>query len=354
MIKKLAFWYGKANMQLPGEVINQRQEGTEAYLKNFKTEDVEGLLSLYFLNGTEGDIVNHLVEAYSTFDSSFTEDKKIELKVLAGIILYECVVKKYAVSDKIFLWFVMYHLLENDGHVPELTKEILEIFYKSVSVDEERQFAEPDLNDIETLDLQTDSEVEESEESAEENDEFDYDTEDISVLILKVNELVEKLNETQKTFSSQTEMLYEQTQIMWWILGGFADRYHEHTETRIDELSLSMAGYLSGLNLAKRVKHFPGPYAAEAILYHVLEKSGKQEQISFENFVDGIDDDAIEHIAARTPLLFAIEKKKETGEGCWKKPVEDRFGIDLSKEFSVHKLSYEVYIESLYKTLGSD
>lgn len=354
MAKKLAFWYSKAKLELPGEGIAQRQEGTEIYLRQFKTADIKGLLSLYFQDGTKEDIANHLVESYSIPDPAFTEDKKIELKVLAGIILYECVVNKPAVSDKICLWFVMYHLLGNDGYVAELTKEILEIFYKSVSADEERQFSELDLNDIETLNIQTDSDVEEPEGSTKENDESDDDAEGISALILKVNELLEKYNETQKAFNNRTEMLYEQTQIMWWILGGYADRYHEHTETRISELSLPMAGYLSGLNLAKRVKHFPGPYAAETIIHHVLEKNGKQGTISFENFVDGIDEDAIKDIAATTPLLFAIQKKKEAGKGCWKKPVQDHFGIDTAKEFSVHQLSYEVYIESLYEAFGSD
>lgn len=354
MAKKLAFWYGKAKLEPSGEGITQREEGTETYLEKFKTADIGGLLSLYFQNNTEEDTVNHLVDAYSISDPTFTEDKKIELRVLAGIILYECVVTKYAVSDRICLWFVMYHLLGNDGYVPELTKAILEIFYKSVSADEEKQFAELDLNDIETLELQTDSDAEESEEDEEENDESDDDDEDINTLIPKINELVEKYNEMQEAFNSRTEMLYEQTQIMWWILGGCVDRYHEHEETRIDQLSPSMAGYLSGLNLAKRVQHFPGPYAAETIIHHVLEKNGKNGTISFEEFVDGIDEAAIEHTAARTPLLFAIQKKKETGKGCWKKPVEDQFGIDITKEFPVHKLSYEVYIESLYETSGSD
>lgn len=343
MSKKLAFWYSKANLQPSGEVIGQRQEGTEEYLKNFKTAGIEGLLSLYFLNVAKGNTVNDLVEAYSIYDPAFTEDKKIELRLLAGIILYECVVSKNAASGKICLWLVMYHILGNDGYVPELTKEILGIFYKSVSADEERQFSEPDLNDIEALDIQTDSE-----------EDFEYEAGDIRAMILKVNELAERLNETQKAFNSRTEMLYEQTQIMWWILGGCADGYREHRETRFNELSLPMAGYLSGLGLAKRVKHFPGPYAAEAIIRHVLDKSGKQGTITFEDFVDGIEDDAIEHTEARTPLLFAIQKKKETGKGCWKKPVEDRFSIDISKEFTVHELSYEVYIESLYETLGRD
>ena len=74
----------------------------------------------------------------------------------------------------------------------------------------------------------------------------------------------------------------------------------------------------------------------------------------FASYIDSCSDDIIEKMfmesdsSINTPILFALNKKIEVGEGSWYKVFEKNFGkTDI--EYSGIEFAYQMYLECLMR-----
>lgn len=334
----LAKWYNLAKLPTVGDILTMRREGIDKYYdKNFE-DHIENLIKLFYGRKTDEGFLSDFADAIAEADVTFTKEKSQEMQVLAGIVLRELVTDDKYYSFEIEAWTLIYHFMKKDCMIPEIEDEIIKHFWdRALQIREENEY-DNEFEEIEPLEEMTEDEEGEDEGAAEE-----LTTEErLQQLLEKTNQIVDALNDSRKELSEKTKLLHEDTQILWWLLPQYADERHK----KYAEIACEEAVFLVGKDLAKRVETLPGPYAVDAIIHHMLQGQDK-EKMSIEEFVNGVQDDVIEAKAFRTPLLFAMNKKRENGEAGWEKSFSEQFELNKKEQYTIFELAFEVYIESL-------
>ena len=163
--------------------------------------------------------------------------------------------------------------------------------------------------------------------------------EKLDIVVKKVNELSNQLNSINKITLQHESIIYEDLQLLWWLMTECSD----DKETRYLNIEPHFAAILAGKDLAQRVSVFPGPYSAKALLRKVLEFSEKEPESSLENYMDLLGKNDIE---IHTPILFALKKKMENGEKCWRQAFNKEYCLK-KENFSTVEVAYEMYVECL-------
>ena len=340
MAGKLADWYYASKIDIPQEKLELRQKGITDYIEEELDCDCEEeLLSLYFSDDPSETALEKLANHFQKTDPAFSKMQKREIQMLAGAILHETAAScNLEEKLSIQLKFIMYHFLGNHGFVKDVSKEIVESFYCDAAKCRENVTAVETAEKIAGFEMSF---------KTPEGDEAIYDDtviEKLDTIVSKINKLTAAYNKTKAELENKVSLVRDDTQVLWWILGGYADKRNK----KYADLSPAEAAYLAGYGLAKRITQYPGPYSADMILKHILENCKQVESISVEDFIDNVDDALIEVNSSETPLLMALQKKKEVGAGNWHKPLQNRFGLDATKEYTLSELAYEIYIEKMY------
>ena len=166
-------------------------------------------------------------------------------------------------------------------------------------------------------------------------------------MIDKINELCVFVNKNYEDIMNKNKILYENTELLWWLQAG----YSGDEEKSYSELTDKQAAILVGKDLAEIVQYKPGPYLAKNLLYRALAEHGRNKYL-FKEYIDICDDSIIEKLIkgkgdkVNTPVLYALYKKMENGEGSWIKAFEKNFGSSES-EYSNTEIAYQVYLECL-------
>ena len=177
----------------------------------------------------------------------------------------------------------------------------------------------------------------------------DGDAQKLSLMIKKINELCTFVNKNYHNLADKNKILYENTEILWWMIAG----YSHDVEKAYAELPLQQAALLVGKDLAEIVQNKPGLYSVNNLLCRVLDKN-RDEKILFTHYIDACADSIIETMldesenSIDTPILFALYKKMENGEGSWHKVFEKKYG-KTKTEYSGIEFAYQMYLECLMR-----
>lgn len=341
MASRLADWYDVLEIPILPEQLELRQAGLEACVDEAidDADLVEELISLFFSAEPSDDFFKRLANRFQKHDPTFSENRKRELSLLAGAILHDIVIN-HDDEDRFLIQaqFLMYIFLGNYGSIKNISDEIANSFIHDTAIYREKIIEDETAEAVAKLKISFKS---------TEDEEINYDEtaiEKLDAIVSSLNQLIGNYSRTKEELENKVNLLRDDTQILWWLLGGYADiRNKKYADLKPEE-----AAYLAGHGLAKRVTQYPGPYSADVMLKHVLEGCQQTERITIGDFVDGIGDDLIEDHSDETPLLTALKMKKEVGIGNWHKPLKTRFGMDITKTYTLVDLAYEIYIEKMY------
>lgn len=346
MSRELAKWMRTAGIAITNEIVNLREEGIDNFLKKKMTkEDAKEITKLYFTGKCNEDFFESLVDTFYEVDNTFSDDMKQEITVLAGIIIFEMIER--GKSKDIIELIEMY------------AQTYLFLGYSSV-VDDISIMLQKDLENR-MLALREDLSFENKSPinglgkefcfSIKEDEMEEYNSaviEKLDIVVKKVNELSNQLNSINKITLHHESIIYEDLQLLWWLMTECSD----DKETRYLNIEPHFAAILAGKDLAQRVSVFPGPYSAKALLRKVLEFSEKEPESSLEKYIDSVDDDIImsllekNDIEIHTPILFALKKKMENGENCWRQAFNKEYCLK-KESFLAVEVAYEMYIECL-------
>ena len=340
--------YKEAGIPFNKERQESRNSGLESFFEKYSTEEIKDVIELFFLGKGTKDFISGFAEYFQEHDPSFDEDNMDEMRLLAGNVLYDVVLEQEEDEDfAIRLWSIMYRFLGNDGFSAVITNEIIKSFYNDSAVIREKinlsagssvEHFEGGFFDIENGSFIGDGS-------------FSADTAtSLQNMADKLNELIDSHNRSLASTTEICELLHEDTQIIWWIIGGHSDL----REKRYQDLEEKEAAYLIGRDLADLISVYPGPVSARQMIGHMVGEKNRYSKVSIAEFVDSIDDDLVSDGYDSTPLLFALSKKKESGAGHWNKQVKDRFGMDVEQEVEIEKLAYEIYIEWIFAKCCSE
>jgi hypothetical protein len=335
--------YRTAGILIDSDMMQKREKSINSYVNDiFDEKDIAELIKLFFEKRCNQQFLNNFIEVFVAEDNLFADDQKNELQVLAGIVLNQ--ICEYEDVDALFKMKVYTNSYVFIGRTP-----ILENVYQNIHQTYEK-IAARNRDDI-IFEYNSISEMPED-VSFEVNEGEDYeisgeDTRTFISMIDKINELCAFINKNYKDIMNKNKILYENTELLWWLQAGFSGDEQKAYLELLDK----QAAILVGKDLAEIVQYKPGPYLAKNLLYRALAEHGRNKYL-FKEYIDICDDNTIETLIngkedkINTPVLYALNKKLETGEGNWIKAFEKNFGSS-ELEYVCTEIAYQMYLECL-------
>lgn len=334
----------KAGLPITNEILELRKTGIENYLsEKLSDENATGLVQIYYTGTCDNKIFDGFVRIFNEADSTFSDDLIKEIQVLAGLALYEMVSRNewediIALSE---VFFLTYDFLGYKSICDDVFGLICDDFdNRRIKLRESISF-QPNkiIGQCESINF-----------NVSEGESIEYDetvVENLNALIHRFNEVIMQINNVSKAEFSHTSILYEDSQLLWWLLTGMSDDF----ENSYLKLEPKKAAILAGKDLAKRVFIFPGPYAVKTLLIKMLDFVQEQDVFSFDEYIESIDDDIISSFVdgeteVNTPILYALKKKAENGSGSWDKAFSKRFS-ERKSSYTMVDIAYETYLECL-------
>ena len=345
MSESIAKWFRSGNIVVLEGMVEKREKGIDNFLENgYDYDDILNLTKLFFGKECTETFLEKFVEKFAEADSTFADDQKKEIYVLAGIILSRmCENQDMDDIFSIAIYVKSYAFLRNKPVLERIYLQIVSIYEKAAA--EKRESIMFNYEGIKSLPKDVSFTINEG-EIFEIND---GDAKKLSLMIKKINELCTFINKNYRDLANKNKILYENTEILWWLLAGFS----QNVGKTYAELPLQQAALLVGKDLAEIVENKPGLYSADNLLCKVLDKN-KDDKALFASYIDSCSDDIIEKMfmesdsSINTPILFALNKKIEVGEGSWYKVFEKNFGkTDI--EYSGIEFAYQMYLECLMR-----
>lgn len=335
--------YRTAGIPIDSEIMQKREKCIDKYVDEiFDEEHIAELVKLFFEKKCDQKFLDSFIGIFAEEDNLFADDQVNELQVLAGIVLNQ--ICDYEDVDELFKMEVYANSYVFIGRTP-----ILEDVYHNIHQTYEKITAENrdniifEYRDIPQMSKDVSFEVDEGqvyEISGEDTNKF------IS-MIDKINELCMFINKNYGDLINKNKILYENTELLWWLQTGFSN----DKQKAYSELLDKQAAILAGKDLAEIVQYKPGPYLAKNLLYRALAEHGRNKYL-FKEYIDICDDNIIETLIngkgdkINTPVLFALYKKLENGEGNWIKAFEKNFGSS-ELEYVCTEIAYQMYLECL-------
>ena len=343
MSESIAKWFRSAGILVVEGLVEKREAGINNFFDNgYDDADILNLVKLFFGKECAETFLERFVEEFAKIDSAFADDKENEISALAGIILNRmCEAEDVDDISSIAIYTKSYAFLGYEPTLKNIYQQMMEAFEKTAA--EKRENINFDNKQIGLLPKGVTFTVEEGENFELDND----DANKLSHMIKKINELCTFVNKNYRILEDKNKILYENTEILWWLLAG----YSSDGEKAYSELPLQQAALLVGKDLAEIVQSQPGVYSAYNLLDRVLDKN-RDEKTRFAEYIDDCADSVIEELISgfensiETPILFALYKKMENGEGSWHKAFEKKFG-KTKAEYSGSEIAYQMYLECL-------
>lgn len=337
-----------AGMPTTNEIIEMRSDGIEDYLGGSLSDDtIIELVKLFYTGQCDKGVFEEFVEAFHSYDCNFADDLHNEIKILAGLVLSRIIEidKEYYQIILLEIYAQVYEFLGYTSNCTEITNAIHIDFNRRRSEKRENiTFSATNLSKVEDS-----VKFEETEESEENTYVYnDIVANNLDIIVDKVNEVINRLNQFDHSEQEKLSILYEDSQMLWWLLTGISDDYNK----KYSEIDIKNSAILAAKDLAQRVKIYPGPFAAESLLKKVFDYVKKNKDIYlFDEYIDAVDDNVItslldEEIPYDTPILYALKKKEENGSGNWKTAFLKKFQLK-KQDFTVFEIAYETYLECL-------
>jgi hypothetical protein len=175
-------------------------------------------------------------------------------------------------------------------------------------------------------------------------------TKDVSLLLTTVNSLITAHNdEIKKTYDA----LSEETNILWWLFGGYADTI----DKPFSALSVELLSVLTAIELQTLTTILPGAGKITSIITKALTNTGTSlsEKSTIEQFIVStseyqkeIEKALIEQPTALSsiiPISTALKSYYQYSANEWKASLSGIPGIDLAKVLEPVKFTEQLYRE---------
>lgn len=331
-----------SGISVTSEILSLRETGIDNYLcEEPQSKTAIELVRLYYTGKCDENVLDEFVNTFKDSDSTFSDDLTNEIQVLAGIVLCEMILHNEW-EDTISLveiYASMYDFLGYKSICGDIYNVIVEDFdnrrielRENICIEENKVTALAKTVNFNV----TEDEVGYTEKVAD----------NLNSVVKKVNEIAKFVSSMSQSETLNMKILHEDSQMLWWLLTGTADVL----EQKYSEMDCKKAAILAGVDLAKRVTIFPGPYAAKRLLSKVLEFVPEKDEFTFDSFIEELDDSVIKSVVDTeeidTPVLYALKKKAENGSGCWKNVFLKKFS-KTKPNYTVLEIAYETYLECL-------
>jgi len=366
MHRDFADWYRSTTIEPNHSLLERRWSGVETILKTFKGSDLLVLTRLvYGLDLCDKGTIAKMQAAFKEADSAFQmRNNDEELRILAASVLMQQLTKHNdPVSNSVALGI---SCIDAHGFGP---RPALPDLPGAAAAYLTREAVEVRATTSVTAPTWTVSQAHALIESAKTSigqgqaaSAIQPIAESITVLEGSLKMLVKSVEKAVQALDKAQHTLQEETNILWWVLGG----YSRDLEEPMSALDLHAACTVAAKELADLTIFMPGPAAARAFLDRLLRRdSGDLPAATIKDVVNASPRTWRESWAERYtslsrdglfPVIMAVLRSLETeGPDDWIAAYEKVSSIATTQAMPLLDIADQMYHELLLaRTMGLD
>lgn len=162
---------------------------------------------------------------------------------------------------------------------------------------------------------------------------------------------IDKVEDKLQALSRQHNVLTEETNILWWLMGGFS----EDLDRPFTEVDAGCMAMVAPKELSDRVVLLPGPISARAFLSAAIRQSSDCKEVSLAEAIEKTPkiwrqarftngQDAVLDLC---PALLCLKKSLEGSKSQWQSQATRGSRFPLKEKFAPVEIAHQVYTEYL-------
>ncbi|ASL44121.1 hypothetical protein bAD24_I11565 [Burkholderia sp. AD24] len=339
--------YKKAAVVISPDILKLRQGPFDKLRVQIDAEMAVDLTRLYFGLPVPAGI-GPFVSAFAETDLTFSAvDSEREIAVLAVCLL------EAAVSDgKAYAALAPLTASAAGTRAPLLCPEFIEYARHELG---KMAIVKPSEN-LRTLVQNTLPEgLDGREDDEEENDASDAPEaeENTATRALELSQdLAAEVRPVLQELAARVETLQQESDAFWWYVG----EWSRSLNRPLDKLEPAARPLVSGFDLGSLARFPAGPAAASAVLYRIVERTGK-EDVTIAQAVEAAPSEFGTVVAKREglrdlcdicPILGAVALASDVGPApAWKQAYAKKSALNLEIEIEAEELAVQTYREAL-------
>jgi hypothetical protein len=357
MHKNFAEWYRLVALEPDGAKLAKRWAGVKAWAEALRRSDENVLETVRVFHGIPAKASREpFLEVFRKQDAAFPQRNDLELQVLAGASLLECV-QAGSSGDGLRTAVLAGTALEassilaTEPRLDELAREVAAGLRRLAVEQRKRRPVDTDA-------------IRESANAATETMKKIPTIEDWSVLKDVLTPIFQALVDAVRAADAElTDAAHslrsadEETDILWWIEGGCSRDTNKPWGALKDA-----AAIIAGTELADLTDVALGPRDAAAFLDRVLSESkGKGKDAPLAGYVNALPDEWARERTANfkeatlglAPIALATFHRAKSGASNWQQYFDSSSGMRSSVQLTAGRVARQAYVEAiLLRTLA--
>lgn len=358
MHRNFGEWYRLVALEPDGAKLAKRWAGVKAWATALRSSDEHVLETVRVFSGIPAKASRDpFLEVFRKQDPAFPQRNDLELQVLAGASLVECVQTAASDSDGLRTAVLAGTALEasslraTEPRLEEIAREVA-TGLRAIAVEQRKRTS-----------LDTDAMLEKANAATEAMKQIPTIT-DWNVLKTVITPifqaLVDAVHAADAELADAAHSLRsadEETSILWWIEGGCSRDTNKPWRSLEDA-----AAIIAGTELADLTDASLGPRDAAALLERVLSESeGRGTDTSLAGYVNALPDDWARERTANldeatlglAPIALATYYRAKSDASSWQQYFDSSSGLKSSMQLTAARVARQAYVEAiLLRTLA--
>jgi hypothetical protein len=343
-------WFRSIKYENDDEFLHSRWDAITDFLASKYTyADILNLILLFFNFDVKDEFLSKYLSFFLKKDAAFNQDNKIEISLLAGATLLVILDSDNGEYDNIILLGAKGISFIKSACIPSLFEELMNIFSQKrieLREDKEKHFINikfPNLKSLKDF-LNIESPV------------FDKNfAKCFSEYIVSLNSALLNISNELTEINSENILYREDSQILWWLVCKWSTILNKpYTESEFN-----VSAIYAGKELADLIYVLPGPYAADAILYQMINSCTMGEQaFSLIEVVNNLKKEFRQRLADEYtngldvffPITYAIvcSTKIDENDTAWVQLYKHAIDDPNNIKIDAYQAASQMYIESLF------
>ncbi|MFO0629707.1 MAG: GTPase-associated system all-helical protein GASH [Polyangiales bacterium] len=358
MHKNFGEWYRLVAIEPDGAKLAKRWAGVKAWATALRGSDENVLETVRIFHGIPAKVSRDpFLEVFRRQDPAFPQRNDLELQVLAGASLVECVRAVDTGGDGLRTAVLVGTALEasslraTEPRLDEISREV-GVGLRGLAVEQRKRKS-----------VDTDA-MREKADAATEAMKHIPTIADWNVLKNVITPIFQALVDAVRAADAElTDAAHslrsadEETNILWWIEGGCS------RDTNKPWVALKdAAAIIAGTELADLTELALGPRDAAALLERVISESkGRGKEAPLAVYVNALPDDWARERTANldetmlglTPIALAIFHRARSDASSWQQYFDSSSGLKSSTQLTAARVARQAYVEAiLLRTLA--
>lgn len=351
MDKNFNEYYIEANITVPdNDILEKRWLAVEKLANKVDKEDIVNLCLSFFGFEMKEEFLEYFCDTFKEYDSSFSKNSNIEIRLLCGVILLQIAQVRNATNSTYLVEIIIQAAKFSNNRA--LADSIINEINNCYNIDTNNiRNMEVDRNSIKQVKKPTKL-IAKLTGNTWDEDAFNLFKEYISATQSTLDIMKSKLD----SFEQLQDLRNEESQLLWWLTTGWSETKESPYKT-IDSYNGS---FRVGYEISQFVRVFPGPSSVQALIQKMIEQCKESgEKISFGDIIQNspkdisikiIESSSNNPLLRLLPITMALNESKDTEELVeWSNKLMRCININGLTEikFTPEQIAEQLYYELL-------